>query len=199
MSKHFQAIFQQQSAPVARGKFLSRIFGIFSEDIVRLWAADDRSPYQDIGRPTVKQDGIEKGYTLDFTLRHTETGKTYVTELKCEIEYQNYRYLVLTETNQLKHHCKPAFSALLGVAQKKDGYSVKVGGEKIEVDGALLIWGAATDDGRKSVRDSYGFADILTMADIINDLQKWKHEGFNKLIEDRRGWTSELFDRLGFP
>ena len=199
MGKHFQSIFQQHEADVARGKFLSRVFGIFSEDIVRLWAKDDRSPYEDLGRPTVKQNGVAKGYTLDFTLRHAETGKSYITELKCEIEYQNYRYLVLTETSQLEHHRKPAFIALLGVAKKKDEYTVVVNKEKIEVDGALLIWGAATDEGRETVRNSCGFADILTMADIINDLQKWKHKGFNKLIEDRRGWTNELFDQLRSP
>lgn len=199
MSKHFQSIFQQHEVDVARGKFLSRVFGIFSEDIVRLWTKDDRSPYEDLGRPTVKQNGVAKGYTLDFTLRHAETGKTYITELKCEIEYQNYRYLVLTETSQLEHHRKPAFSALLGVAKKKDEYTVVVNKEKIEVDGALLIWGAATVEGRETVRNSCGFADILTMADIINDLQKWEHKDFNKLLENRRGWTNELFDQLRSP
>lgn len=111
MSKQFQSIFQQHEADVARGKFLSRVFGIFSEDIVRLWAKDDRSPYEDLGRPTVKQNCATKGYTLDFTLRHAETKKTYISELKCEIEYQNYRYLVLTDTSQLDHHKRPSSAA----------------------------------------------------------------------------------------
>ena len=82
MDTHFLSIFRQSDASAARGKYLSRIFGIFSEEIVRMWASDHRCPYEDLGRPTLRRKGKKAGYTLDFTLRHKETGKSYVAELK---------------------------------------------------------------------------------------------------------------------
>lgn len=104
MDQHFLSIFRQVDAPIARGKYLSRVFGIFSEEIVRQWASDPRCPYENLGRPTLRKRGDRVGSTLDFTLRHKSTGKSYVTELKCEIEYQNYKYLVLSDIKQLNHH-----------------------------------------------------------------------------------------------
>lgn len=98
MHEYFLSIFRQADAPVARGKYLSRVFGIFSEEIVRMWARDHRCPYEDLGRPTLRKHGEKSGSTLDFTLRHKATGMSYVAELKCEIEYQNYKYLVLSDT-----------------------------------------------------------------------------------------------------
>lgn len=37
----------------ARDNFRSRLFGMFSEDVVRYWAANEKSPYGCIGRPTI--------------------------------------------------------------------------------------------------------------------------------------------------
>ncbi len=94
MGSQFVDLFQAP-ADRHRGKFLARVFGIFSEDIVRLWAASPGSPYEDLGRPTVCFDGAAKGSTLDFTFRNRASNKIYVAEMKCEIEYQAFRYFVL--------------------------------------------------------------------------------------------------------
>lgn len=199
MDSHFLSIFRQADAPVARGKYLSRIFGIFSEEIVRMWASDRRCPYEDLGRPTLRKQGEKAGSTLDFTLRHKETGKSYIAELKCEIEYQNYKYLVLSDIKQLVHHNKAAFFALLDAAAKSPGQQTFVGGKELAIDGAILIWGAATPEGKRAVIDTYGFSEILTMAEIIYDLRGWGYEPYRKLIEDRRSWSNELFDALLAP
>lgn len=157
MDSDFFSIFRQIDAPTARGKYLSRIFGIFSEEIVRLWASHPQSPYEDLGRPTVGKRG-EKGSTLDFALRDKHTGKTYVAELKCEIEYENYKYLILSEPWQLDHHCsKAAFLALLNAAAKKPEQQIFVNRKEIQIDGAILIWGAATPEGRRAVMDAAKF------------------------------------------
>lgn len=37
----------------ARDNFLSRLFGMFNEDIVRYWARDEQAPYENEGRPTL--------------------------------------------------------------------------------------------------------------------------------------------------
>jgi hypothetical protein len=170
MESHFSSVFQKIDAPAARGKYLSRVFGIFSEEIVCLWAKHPQSPYEDLGRPTLRQRGDNAGSTLDFTLRHKSTGKKYVAELKCEIEYQNFRYLVLTDSKQLDHHKKPAFSALLDAAVKKPDQQIFVSGKELQIDGAVLIWGDATLNGKRVVMEEKGFSEILTIAEITEDL-----------------------------
>lgn len=199
MDTHFLSIFRQPDAPVARGKYLSRVFGIFSEEIVRMWASDHRCSYEDLGRPTLRKRGEKSGSTLDFTLRHKATGKSYVAELKCEIEYQNYKYLVLSDIKQLAHHNKAAFFALLDAATRSPEQQTFIGGKEIEISGAILIWGAATPKGRGAVIDAYGFYEVLTMAEIIHDLQGWGHEPYRKLVEDRRSWACEMFESLLAP
>ncbi|KFX69894.1 hypothetical protein TMS3_0110300 [Pseudomonas taeanensis MS-3] len=196
MDTHFHSIFRQIDAPGARGKYLSRVFGIFSEEIVRQWASDPRSPYEDLGRPTLRKRGERSGSTLDFTLRHKNTGKSYVAELKCEIEYQNYKYLVLSDAKQLDHHNKAAFFALLDAAAKNPEQQAFVNKKELKIDGAILIWGAATPEGRRAVVDAKGFFDVLTMAEIIGDLRSWGCEPYRKLVEQKRSWTNEMFDAL---
>lgn len=199
MDTNFLSIFRQADAPVARGKYLSRVFGIFSEEIVRMWASDPRCRYEDLGRPTLRKHGEKLGSTLDFTLRNKATGKSYVAELKCEIEYQNYKYLVLSDIKQLAHHSKAAFVALLDAAVRNPEQQTFVGGKDLEIDGAILIWGAATHEGRRAVIEAYGFSEVLTMADIIHDLRGWGCESYRKLVEDRRSWSNQMFEALLLP
>ena len=65
--------------------------------------------------------------------------------------------------------------------------------KEIEIDGAILIWGAATPEGRQDVLDAKGFFEVLTMADIIRDLIAWNHETYKALIEERKSWANDLF------
>lgn len=196
MSDDFVAIFRQESVPKTRAKYLSRVFGIFSEEIVKIWASDSRAPYLDIGRPTLKKHGAIKGLTLDFTFLHKSSNKLFVVELKCEIEYQNYKYLVLTNLNQLEHHKKDAFLTLLDAAIQNPNQQIFVNKKEVKIDGAILIWGAATVEGCKVVMDAKGFFDILTLERIICGLKAWRSEPYSKLLEDRRLWANEMFDAL---
>lgn len=194
MESHFSSIFQKSDEPSARGKYLSRVFGIFSEEIVRVWASHPQSPYEDLGRPTIRRRNERAGSTLDFTMRNKSTGKTYVAELKCEIEYQNFKYLVLSSAKQLDHHNKAAFVALLDAAVGNADQQVFVQGSELPIDGAILIWGSATPDGRLSVMQAKGFAEVLTVSDIIQDLRSWRCQSFRHLVEQRQLWTNEMFD-----
>lgn len=192
----FQSIFLQENAQPARAKYLSRVFGIFSEEIVRIWASDPRAPFEDLGRPTVTNISNGSGYTLDFTLVHKESGRNFIAEMKCEIEYQKFKYLVLTNEKQLEHHKKPAFSIFLDAANNPSAHRVKIGGREIISHGSILIWGAATEQGRAEVIKAKGFFDILTVEEIVEDLIAWQSPSYLQLIEDRRNWTNELFDGL---
>lgn len=196
MDTNFISVFRNPDVPVSRGKYLSRVFGIFSEEIVRVWASDDRCPYEDLGRPTLRKRGERLGSTLDFTFRHKTSGQIYVAELKCEIEYQNYKYLVLSDAKQLVHHNKSAFTALLDAATQSPERQTFVRGKEVEISGAVLIWGATTEEGRRSAMETYGFFEVLTMADIVHDLKRWGHESYRRLIEDRRSWANEMFEAL---
>jgi hypothetical protein len=195
VTEQFRAIFSRAAAPAARAKFLSRLFGVFSEEIILLWATDERAPYESLGRPTIKSAGDSRGHTLDFTLRERSTGRVFVAEMKCEIEYQGFRYFVLERLDQLEHHTKPAFEALLRAAARAQDQTVYVGGKPVNTQGAILIWGSATPEGRKAVIDS-GFHDVLTVAEICRDLASWNHAGYRTLISHRREWSNELFSGL---
>jgi hypothetical protein len=196
VSESFQSIFKLATRSPAREKFLSRVFGIFSEEIVSLWSQDARAPYENLGRPTIYTDGISRGSTLDFTLRERATGKVFVAEMKCEIEYQNFKNFVLENDAQVLRHKKPAFSMFLKLAADPCYGVVKVSRKITKVDGAILIWGALTQNGRSSVRESFGFHDVLSIADICADLGSWDHEKYEEFITQRCAWSNELFAGL---
>lgn len=71
-----------------------------------------------------------------------------------------------------------------------------VNGKELEVDGAILIWGEATEQGRDAVINVYKFHEVLTMVEIINELQLWKNSEYRQFVENRRCWSNELFDAL---
>ena len=196
MPSRFINLFQVpgHQGPDPRAKFLSRVFGIFSENIVRLWSASAGAPYEDLGRPTVRFDGEATRSTLDFTLRHKESNKTYVAEMKCEIEYKNFRYFVLTSPEQLDHHTtKPAFRSFLRAAREPSAARVTVDGRPVLVDGAILIWGAATPMGCADVREKFKLADVLTVESMVDDLTRSNDEHYVAMLEDRCKWLNEMF------
>jgi len=196
MTHHFQSIFHRDENLKPRAKFLSRVFGIFSEEIVSLWASDARAPYENLGRPTIKSLNDSRGYTLDFTLKERASGRIYIAEMKCEIEYQKFKYFVLEDAEQLAHHKKPAFDAFLKSTTPSADQVVYVNGKRVDVQGAILIWGSVSADGKKAVMASKGFHDILSVANICHDLISWNHDGYRALIVERREWCNDLFGSL---
>lgn len=194
----FRSLFRQEGAPAARGKFLSRVFGIFSESIVQAWSEDERAPYKNLGRPTLVTGSKSTGPTLDFLFECRRTGKRFVVEQKCEIEYQSFRYFVLTSPDQLTHHAKPAFEAFLaaakGIAPGSRDWSA--GKQRFTVDGAILIWGSVTQQGRKAVIEETGLHDAIGLDRIIAECAHWRHDAYCRLVSERRQWCDELFDFL---
>lgn len=196
MPDSFELIFRREGAEAARAKFLSRLFGIFAEEVVRLWSSDERCPYASLGRPTLTPVGSSRGYTLDFTLQDRSTGKVYVAEMKCEIEYQNFRYFALEGAWQIEHHNKPAFKAFLDAASGTSEQRVAVNGRPVKADGAILIWGSVTEAGCNAVVSTFGLHDVLSVASICQDLVAWHHQEYADLLAKRKTWTAELFDGL---
>lgn len=183
-----------------RGAFLSRVFAFFSEEIVRHWARCEHAPYRDLGRPVVWDHSGSKYHVLDFTLERLSDGARFVTELKCEIEFERYRYLTLTDPGQLEHHTRnAAFQKLLRAASDPGAQRVTIRGREIQVQGAVLVWGVVTDDGRMSVRDAYGFVDVLSVDQMLKDLSEWQPQEWADWVGRRQQWTDELFEWLRYP
>lgn len=176
-----------------RDKFLARLFGLFSESLVRDWCSDPRSPYLDRGRPTLWAPKDVRGSTLDFTLQDRTTGKTYVAEMKAELEFERYRYLTLRQVDQLKHHGSPAFRRLRDIARDPAAYEVRVQGKPIDVDGAILIWGAVEDEGRASVIEETGMAAVLSFEAIIRDLRAWSTGAYTHRVNRLEKAAADLF------
>jgi hypothetical protein len=197
MNDTFEQFFQ--SSEPMRDKYLSRLFGLFSEHVVHAWCASPRSTYEDLGRPTLLSPNEPRGHTIDFTLKHRESGYMYVAELKCELEYNNYKYLQLTHPDQLRHHTSTAFAKFLQIAADPSALEVRRGGKPQVVDGAILIWGAINSNGRHAVMQAYGFADILSLESMLIDLRTWKPDQWTGFIIDLRTWTDQLFDFLSGP
>jgi hypothetical protein len=181
----------------ARDNFLARLFGIFSEEILRCWAEAPQAPYEDLGRPTIRHKGEKKPYyTLDFTFRSKNDDRVYIAEMKSELAYENYRYLILESPSQLNHHKGKSFQIFLDAARNMSRYDVKVRGRSQTIDGSILVWGSYTEQGRVSVKKHYDFRDVLSVEAIINDLLDWQNQDYVELIQKYENWCGDLFAGL---
>lgn len=194
MGNWFRHLFKSPAAD--RDKFFARLLGLFSEDIVRIWCKAPWSPYTDLGRPRVIPPRGKKGYTLDFTLQSRQDGSIYVAEMKCWVEYQDYRYLTLRNADQLDGMEGPAFNAFLEVARNPTSCKVTINGSPHPVSGAILIWGDVADTGRIDVTSTYKITHVLSLKNIIDDLVSNEDREYKKFLEDRLGWCRNLFEGL---
>src|SRR5688500_205868 len=87
----FERLFRTESQ--ARDNYRSRMFALFSEEIVRAWSRNERAPYRDVGRPTLWVGNAFA--TLDFTLQRRSDGKLFVAEQKAELAWAGYKQLRL--------------------------------------------------------------------------------------------------------
>lgn len=182
-----------------RGAYLSRLFAFFSEEVVRHWTVDDRAPYRDLGHPTV-WDQANTRHTLDFTLEGRADGRRFIAELKCEIQFENYRYMTLSGPGQVEHHeSGAAFTKLTRMARDPRSHRVTINGKEQAIAGAILIWGVITPDGRRAVMDHYGFADVLGIEDMLVDLAQWKPAAWAEWVRRRQQWSDELFGWMAHP
>jgi hypothetical protein len=138
------------------------------------------------------------GATIDFTLERRTDGRRFVAEQKAELAFEGYKYLRLTDRQQLAHHgTKGAFGRFLAMARTPDAYEARVNAKPVEVHGAVLVWGAVSDEGRRSVMEHYGFVDVLSLEAMVRDLNEWQSPEWIARLAELRDWTLGLFDRLG--
>ncbi len=197
MENWFRALFK--SSTPKRDKYVARLLGLFSEDIVRIWCAAPQSPYRDLGRPRVIVPPNTKGHNLDFTLQSNKDGCTYVAEMKCWVETHDYQYLTLHNAEQLRSYKDEAFRAFLAVAREPARYKVLVGKKPQQVCGAILIWGDVAQSGIIEFQQKYHVITVLSLREIVEDLVTWKGEHYQAFLEERSRWCRELFGGLARP
>ena len=195
----FEALFISEVKPYKgksrKDKFLSRIFGIFNEEIIRIWCENKKSPFTNIGRPTI-YDSNGKYFTLDFLLKDTEN-RLFVTEMKCEIEYQKYKYLTLNESKQLRHHCsKRAFELFLELSHTPKKYDVKCNNKNQNIAGTALVWGRTSTSGEVKIKQKFKINHVISTEKVVADLIEWEDEEFKIFINSYKGWANQLFDGL---
>lgn len=185
-----------KAANSERDNFLARVFAMFSEEPIRIWGRSDDAPYEYLGRPTLKRLGEPRGSTIDFALKSKADGRIFVAELKCEIAFARYGYLVLNSVDQVQRHVndgKEAFKRFLETACDPHAYTVSVAGRAVEPAGAILVWGSITNEGKKAVIDHFGFFDVLSVESVINELLRTNNQDFQSFVTQRRIWCDELF------
>jgi hypothetical protein len=189
----FERLFRTDMA--ARDNYRSRFFALFSEEIVRAWGRNERAPYRDIGRPTL---WIGKDFaTIDFALQRRADMQLFVAEQKAELAWAGYSQVRLHSPAQVdRHRGKRAFDWFLDVAQGPNRYVVKVDGRQTPVAGAILVWGAITEEGRDTVRTTFGFADVLSLEQMLADLKAWNDIDWRNRVLELRAWTDGLLDEL---
>jgi hypothetical protein len=194
MDNWFRKLFESDASD--RDMFLARLFGIFNEEIVRIWCKAPWPQYCDLGRPRVIPPRGEKGYTLDFTLQSRQDGSIFVAEMKCWVGYQGYQYLTLRNTDQLAELEGPAFKAFLEAARSPSRCTVSVNGSPQPICGAILIWGDVADSGRNDVKRTHKIAHVLSLKDIIDDLVSKEDQRYRRFLEERLEWCQHLFQGL---
>jgi len=146
--------------------------------------------------PTIYYGEEGKYCILDFLLKDKK-GELFVTEMKCEIEYQRYKFFTLSDPEQIVHHNKNAFRKFLQLGQNPNQYTVKVKGEeKPCIKGIALIWGRVDQEKKHLISSEYNISHILCLEAITNDLLNWNDSNYKNLIEDRMTWMEELFNGL---
>jgi len=186
-----------------RDKFISRFFGIFSEEIAGLYFGCPFSKYKNLGRPTIKKDNVSS--TLDFTLQDKMTNKIYICEMKCEMQYQKFKRFELKSIEQVESHVKQkwhkrAFIWFLDIANNKNAYKVEIKEEnrrkEIEIDGIILLWGKTDNEKIKEIQNKFDIHDILSLEEMVNTMINNDYAPYFEYIEERREWVNKFLDGI---
>lgn len=187
-----------------RVNFLSRFFGIFSEEIVKNWCSNPNNKnYTNIGRPTIHTQGGEK-YTLDFYLQNKKTGKNYIVEQKSFYGYKKGKLSVINQNTDFisafdnwsnsKQQRTKAWEAFLSFDAKR-GDEVKVAKTEYKTQGKILIWSSCKDnETKKWFCKKLGIDDILTLEEMIIDLVNWKDIGYKKSLLEKKKWVDVFIE-----
>ncbi|MBK9222222.1 MAG: hypothetical protein IPO16_08865 [Saprospiraceae bacterium] len=184
--------------------FLSRIFGVFSEEIVKIWCDNkNNNDFEYIGKPHIKE-GNKRPIVLDHLLKSKNT--YFIVEQKNFHGYKNGKLSSMEDTDEFfknfeswsigksKNQKSKAWDIFINFTKKPK--EVKYDGKIIPQAKTLLIWSKGTDVGRYKFVQKYGISKVLFLEQMKNDLIKWKDPAYIKLIKDKKKWIAQLFNDL---
>jgi len=174
--------------------FISRTLGLFAEKLVELWLKSPNCPYENLGRPSFYDSNDKYTHiTLDFALRDKQTGEIFVTEMKSEIAYNNFKNVILDDKVFDKKLRKRPFEKFVDLANdtqlkgNKTSIIVKVNFKKIDVTGCILIWNCATQKVIDDFKNNHHII-VITLESILKDIEQTKLTEFfckkRKYIDD---------------
>lgn len=186
-----------------RNSFIAKVFGAFNEDIVRIWANRNNSKYKNLGRPTIYRNNEGKRNTLDFTMKERKTGKIYISEMKSWISYKNNKFLELNKSIDLLsiNDIPESLRWFLNVGNDISNYDVNVNGpelkkEKVIPEGTILIWPKFKSEDKDYCLKKYRLFDLLSLENIIIDLNNEKNEEYFLLLKEKEDWFNALISGL---
>ena len=184
--------------------FLSRILGVFSENIVDFWLENEKCPYRSLGRPSLYSVDNKKLATLDFTFQNKSDNKNYIVEQKCFFGFKNGKLCSMStyeifikefeKWSTAKANSTPAWKYFSNFS--KERYDVKVKTKKIETEGTILLWASCEKEGAEKFQEELGISKIIGVDSIISDLKQWEDNNYSKFIDTRKNWIIELLDNL---
>ena len=191
----------EQNQELTNANFKSRIFGIFSEEIVRIWLKNPKCKYDDLGRPTLYDLNIQKLAQLDFTLRNKKTKKLFIAEQKCFYGYRKGRMETISNSDvfiknfeswsKMKMKQTKAWECFVNFNQKK--YHIKINKEEKIIDGRILIWAKYDEAGKKRMLDDLKLNEIISIEEVIKDLIRWGDKDYIDFIQKKKKSIMELF------
>lgn len=194
-------IFRGAADDDGRDRFLARLLGLFCEDVVRAWCHCERSRYVDLGRATLWEPDRSCYSGVDFTLQDRATRRAYIADMHCWLSSEGERFVQLTDPAVLRARAldSMAFHRFLAFARTPSAYRANVtprGWSKpVEPEGAILIWGSAAPPVREQAMAEYGLAEVLTVEDMLRDLQAGAG-AWQEHVQRLRSWSAELYDVL---
>ncbi len=194
-----------------QNNYLSRLIGLFGEEISEKWLANDNSAYSNFGRPTIYwiEEGKKKRATLDFLIERE--GKIYIVEQKNFFAYNKGRLRTIDSSddfrkafaswNTTKNKATPAWKIFNSFEQHE--YEIKIGKKEYrKLDGKVVFWSdliEADKDYFLTLSEELNrtrYNDAIGLVQMINDLKRWKDTDYEALIENYIQWNKDLFDNL---
>ncbi len=194
--------------------FVSRLWGLFSEQFIRTWCACEWAPFELLGRPTLKKpdEGKGKGKTLDYLLRARDTGQVYVAEQKCLIHYEGYKWLVFDEGSADMVKPRPnrqqfggdGFRRFLALAAGEEQFAVHYYDHRgrpqaVQPAGCILVWGSVSDRGRQVAMEELRMHGVISLEDVITALRHERPDSYRRLVSRYATWCAEVFAALSLP
>jgi hypothetical protein len=193
--------------------FISRFFGIFAEEIVKIWAENGKNEYNNLGKPSRYDKGNDycfkvnnlsnsecNGYkyshiTYDFLFE--KDNEYFIVEQKNELSYEKFKNMILNNQDMINDKMKKkSFKKFIEIPNNSIKFIYN--NDTKYIKGKILIWGSITDDSEilENIKNEYGIYEIISLEKIIEDLIEWKDKSFIDFLKNKKQLVIDFIDFL---